>query len=54
MRFDFRYGVINFADPSEVALLAKILSAGINCSPLQNTPEGQKVIELIAQMESKK
>jgi hypothetical protein len=46
--------VINFANPSEVAFLAKIISAGINCAPLQNTPDGKKVLELIAQMESKK
>ena len=32
--------------------LLTVLKAGINCSPLQNKPEGMKILELIQQLEA--
>jgi hypothetical protein len=46
--------VIGLSDSYEKDFILKILKLGINCSPLQNTPYGYKVIELIKQMEEGK
>jgi len=54
MHFNYYNGVIAIAGDDEIEILVKVLKLGINCSPLQNTPQGKKVIELIAQMEEGK